>query len=70
MKKTMITRLFFSFAHVASIKHLPTPLSKLILSQNLDPSCLPSKEADSKKSPKVPNYTMREKICSPLAKEE
>ena len=67
MKKNMITRFFFLFAHVVSIKHLLPPHFELIQSQNLDPSCLPSKEADSNKGPRVPDHTMRERIRFPTS---
>ena len=59
----MITRFFLFFVHVASVRHLPTAFSELILCQNLDPSYLPSKEAYSNWSLGVLNYTIRERIC-------
>ena len=63
----MITHFFFFFPHVESIRHLPTPLFELILSQNLYPSCLPRKEANSNRSPRISNCTMRERCCSPTS---
>ena len=65
VKKNMITCFFFCFAHIAPVRHPPTPLSELILSQYLNLSCFPSKKASSYKSRRVPNYTMRERLCSP-----
>ena len=67
MKKNMITRFFFLFAYVTSIRHLPSPLFELIQSQNLSLSCLPSKVIDSNKGLGVPDYTMRERIRSPTS---
>ena len=61
----MITCFFFCFAHIASVRHPLSPLSKLILSQYLSTSCFSSNKASSYRSSRVPNYTIREGLRSP-----
>ena len=48
--ENMVTSFFFFLTQVTSIRNPPTPLFELIQSQNLGPSCFPSKEANSHKA--------------------
>ena len=65
MKKNVITRFFFFFAHVAFVGNPPTP-PKLIQGQNPAPGCLLSKEANLHWDPRMPNNVMRERLHSPI----
>ena len=69
MKEDVITLFFFFFTHVASVGKPPLPPSELIQDQNPGPSCLPSKEANSHRSPRIPNNAMRERCRSPIHQE-
>ena len=60
----MISHFLCSLTDVASVRHPPSPPSKLVLCQYLSPSCLPSKNANSYRGLRVPHYTMRERFCS------
>ena len=62
----MISCFLSSLAHVTFVWHPPSSLSKLVLCQYLSPSCLPNKKTSSYKGPRVPHYTMRERLHSPI----
>ena len=61
MKENMITCFFFYFALKESIMNTPTPPFELILSQNLG-QVISSKETNSCKNPRIPNYIIRVRI--------
>ena len=60
MKEYMVTCFFLFLAQVTSIRNPPSPFFELIQSQNLGPSCFPSKEANFRGHPNILSYTTRE----------
>ena len=66
MKENMFTSFFLYFAHVASIRNPPTPLTELIWSQNPSLSCFLSKKTYSHWHLGISYCVIRERLHSPI----
>ena len=58
----MITSFLFLFTQVAPIRHISSPLFKLVDGQNSVPRCFPSKKAHPHGCPRPPNKTPRKRV--------